>query len=244
MTTDNPEPIIRTAGYDGFLISFGETLSEPANRAAIAYRAAVECANWPGVVETTTSLVSAYLRFEATRFSHDEMRGRLEALLTQSDWYQASWPEGRKFWRVPAVYGTDLAPQLDEAAAMAGLSGKEAVDSLSQMRVRVQTIGFAPGQPYLGSLSPEWNIPRQTALTDRVPVGALTLAIRQFVLFSVSAPTGWRHVGQTALKLFQPDMDDPFMFRPGDEVVFESVSAEHLARCDDRYGGARFELIR
>ena len=34
-------PIIRTAGIDGMLVSFGDRLSEPANRAAIAFRAEV-----------------------------------------------------------------------------------------------------------------------------------------------------------------------------------------------------------
>ncbi len=238
-------PLIRTAGFDGFLVSFGERLSEPANRAALAFRATVERAGWSGLLDTSTSLVSAYLRFDPHWESHADMETRLRALIAERDWFAADLPQGRSLWRVPTVYGTDMAPQLQEAAEVAGMSAQEAIASISQSRVRVQTIGFAPGQPYLGELPEAWDIPRQTALTDRVPEGALTVAIRQLVLFSVSTPTGWRHVGQTAFRLFRPDTDTPFVLRPGDEVMFEQTTPEALTnmRAQGPDGGAVREDI-
>ena len=124
---------------------------------------------------------------------------------------------------------------------MAGLSEAEAVESLSGAETNVLTIGFAPGQPYLGTLPEPWDIPRQTGLTPQVPVGALVVAIRQFVLFSVGAPTGWRHVGCTAVRLRDFDAPDPFLLRPGDAVRFPSVSAEVFARLEAADGGVTVE---
>jgi KipI family sensor histidine kinase inhibitor len=142
------------------------------------------------------------------------------------------------------VFGTDLAPQLEEAAQVAGLLPEQAVASLSSARVRVQTIGFAPGQPYLGSLPKVWDIPRQQTLTPQVPIGALVVAIRQLVLFSVTTPTGWRHVGQTAFRLFRPDSSTPFVLRPGDEAQFVPVSAEEYSNLrQDPEGGVTWEAI-
>jgi KipI family sensor histidine kinase inhibitor len=238
-------PQIRNVGVDGLLVSFGDRLGEAANRAALAFRAALDSDGPDGIEETSTSLVSAYLRFDPVATDHTALRGALKAMLDRRDWYAADLPEGRRLWRVPTVYGTDLAPQLDEAAAAAGLSRDAAIRMLSQTRVRVQTIGFAPGQPYLGELPPDWDIPRQTQLTDRVPVGALTVAIRQLTLFSVSTPTGWRHIGQTALRLFRPDSDAPFLLRPGDEVLFEPTTADRLAalKAGGPDGGATSEAL-
>ncbi|MGR3513075.1 MAG: 5-oxoprolinase subunit B family protein [Paracoccaceae bacterium] len=218
-----PWPQVCTVGVDGFLVRFGDQLSEAANRAALAFRAALEEAALPGVAETSTSLASTYLRFDVLTHDHAEVEIHLDRLLTDRDWFAATLPQGRRLWRIPTVYGTDLAPQLDEAAACAGLTRNEAIRTLSETRVRIQTIGFAPGQPYLGALPECWDIPRQTALTPHVPVGALTVALRQFVLFSVAAPTGWRHVGQTAFHAFRADSDHPFVLAPGDEVVFEAT---------------------
>lgn len=238
-------PRLRTVGVDGLLISFGDTLSEPANRAALAFRSALETAAIAGVEETSASLVSAYLRFDPVRTDHDTLRPALAEILAGRNWYEAPLPQGRRLWRIPTVYGTDLAPELGAAARAAGLSPEAAIANLGQARVRVQTIGFAPGQPYLGALDPAWNIPRRQTLTPRVPEGALVLAIRQFVLFSVSTPTGWWHVGQCAFRSFRPEAKAPFVLRPGDEVIFEPVTRAQLEalRAAGPDGGARFEAL-
>ena len=225
-----PWPKISTLGVDAILVSFGDRLSETANRAALAFRDAVERENLIGLSETSTSLVSTLLKFDPDAMPHATLIGSLQALLESRDWFDAALPQGRRLWRIPTVYGTTLAPQLEEAATAAGLSPAQAIAQISSARVRVQTIGFAPGQPYLGELPPEWNIPRQQALTEKVPVGALVVAIRQLVLFSVSTPTGWRHIGQTGFRLFRPEQENPFVLRPGDEVIFEAVDREVYER--------------
>ncbi|WP_299847992.1 carboxyltransferase domain-containing protein [uncultured Roseovarius sp.] len=238
-------PRISTLGVDGFLISFGDRLSEPANRAALAFRAALDHADWAGVEETSTSLTSAYLRFDPLAQDHAALQTRLDGLLAADDWYKAELPGGRRLWRIPTVYGTDLAPQLGEAAQAAGLTVEQAIASISETQVRVQAIGFAPGQPYLGELADCWDIPRQTTLSDNVPQGALVVAIRQLVLFSVTTPTGWRHIAQTGFRLFRPDTDTPFTLRPGDEVLFPPTTPERLAnmKADGPDGGATSEVL-
>jgi KipI family sensor histidine kinase inhibitor len=237
--------MIRTGGVDGLLVSFGDKLSEPANRAALAFRAAVEAEGWEGVEETSSTLVSCFVRFDPLHLAHDVLRSKVDTLLKRRNWFDAALPEGRRFWRIPTVYGSDLAPQLAQAAMAAGMSEAESETSLSNARVRVQALGFSPGQPYLGELPEAWDIPRQSQLTDRVPKGALVVAIRQFVLFGVSAPTGWQHVGQTAINLFQPEADEPILLRPGDEVQFIATDAASLNNMrSDPNGGATYETLK
>lgn len=238
-------PRVSPLGSDGVLVSFGDRLGEPANRAALAFRAAMDRAGIAGVAETATSLASTYLRLDPALEDRARVLAEIETLLADRDWFDAPLPENRRLWRIPCLFGTDRAPQLAEAAAAAGLTPDEAVRSIAETRVRVQTIGFAPGQPYLGELAPDWDMPRQTQLTERVPVGALCVAIRQLVLFSVSTPTGWRHIGQTAFRAFRPDAQDPFPLRPGDEVLFEPVTADDYSALEATGpdGGARSESL-
>ncbi|MFO8127508.1 carboxyltransferase domain-containing protein [Yoonia sp.] len=66
-------PAIRTIGVDGFLVSFSDHLDERANRAALAFRAALERESWPGMLECATSLVSAFLRFDLAACDHDSV---------------------------------------------------------------------------------------------------------------------------------------------------------------------------
>ena len=239
----NGQPEVLSIGVDGLIVRFATTLSEPANRAALALRAAIDAACLPGVEETATSLCSTYLRLDLSLTDHARLRAALGEILAERNWRDAPLPKGRRLWHVPAVFGTELAPQLAEAAALAGCNPEEAIAEICAAPLRVQTIGFAPGQPYLGQLPDRWNIPRQSGLTHSVPEGALVVAIRQMVLFSVSTPTGWRHVGQTALRLFRPERDDPFLLRPGDEVRFHAVDPDVLERMrrEDPEGGLRSE---
>lgn len=247
LTQSEKFPCIRTAGLDGLLISFADTMAEPSNRAALAFCDAIDTCTWEGVIETSASLASAYVRFDPLQLPHADIQARVEQVLRERDWYQAPLPAGRRLWQVPTVYGGPLAPQLGEAAAAAGLSPSEAIQRLSETRVRVLTIGFAPGQPYLGPLGPEFNIPRLKELTPIVPEGALVLAISQFVLFSGPTPTGWRHVGQTAFRCFRPDAPQSFALRPGDEMQFLSVAQDELEELrnkdTDGAGGATCQEI-
>lgn len=67
-------------------------------------------------------------------------------------------------------------------------------------------------------------------MTPQVPVGAVTVAIRQIVLLSVPSPTGWRHVGQTALRLFGPERTHPFLFRAVVRAGLETARAKDGAQ--------------
>lgn len=247
MPDADPFPQIAPVGLTGMLVRFADRLTEPANRAAIAFRAAVEAEAWAGVEETSSSLTAAYVRFDPLHLAHADLQVRLQGLLAATDWYAADAPKGRRFWRIPTVFGGEMAPQLAEAAALAGASEAEAIAVLSGARTRVLTLGFAPGQPYLGELPEAWNIPRQSTITPQVPAGALVVAVRQFVLFANASPTGWRHVGQTGFRLFRPDAADPFALRAGDEVQFYGVSPaeyEAILRADPSgNGGAVVEPI-
>lgn len=237
-------PQIRTVGLSGLLVTFAAAMSEPANRAALALRAAIDAQDWPEVSETSTSLVSTFLAIDLATTPVEAMTERLQDLIDGTDWTAAPLPAGRTLWHVPTLYGTDLAPQLEEAADVAGVDPQAAIDELSTSRVRVLTIGFAPGQPYMGELSETWNIPRQTGLTKSVPPGSLVIAIRQLITFTNAAPTGWRHIGQTAFKNFDTSAERPFALSPGDELVFPAIDRSALERLQAQgVSGAEREML-
>ncbi|MCB2137209.1 MAG: carboxyltransferase domain-containing protein [Rhodobacteraceae bacterium] len=240
-------PMISTMGMSGLLVTFGHELSEAANRAALAFRAAIERADLQGIEETAASLTSVFLRFDPLHFTHEAILQQARAVLEDRNWYDAELPDGRRRWIVPAAFGGDAAPKLAEAAALAGRSPEDAVAELTERPLRVLTIGFAPGLPYMGFLPDRWNIPRQTTLTDQVPASAVVVAVRQLIIFSTPTPTGWRHIGQTCFRGFRPEDDDPFVLRSGDEVLLEPISTETLARLKSdnaTNGGARWEPIK
>ncbi|MBY5933716.1 allophanate hydrolase subunit 1 [Tateyamaria omphalii] len=248
MTSDTAyTPRIRSVGLDGVLVTFGDTATDASNRAAIAFRSAVDAQGWDIIAESSSTLVSAFFRIDLAEHRFDDISHRLHDVLATQDWNAATLPAGRTLWTIPATFGGDRAPQLAEAAEAAGLSEADALRDLTSTRLRVLTLGFAPGQPYLGTLDKTWNIPRQKELTPNVPAGALVAAVRQICLFAKDTPTGWRHVGQSAFKCFRPRGDTPFPLAPGDEVQFADISAKELAQIEakvnDGSGGALQEVL-
>lgn len=225
---------------------FADQLSEPANRAALAFRANLESSGMPGIVESASSLASVLVRFRPDVIAREALEGEIRSRLAEQDWLEASLPEGRRLWRLPVAFGDSHGPDLEEAAAAAGLAPEAAVEDICAARLRVLALGFSPGQPYLGFLPEHWDIPRRGDVTHEVPRGAVVVAVRQVIPFANAAPTGWRQVGRTAFRCNDPELDPSIPLRPGDEMEFLPVEARAIHRLLDHaapHGGAeRFEI--
>ena len=243
MTDTAPE--ILPLGVDAVLVRFANRLSKQANSAALAFRGAIESDRPAEVTETATSLTSVLVRFDPHQSDRARIEDTLSTLLATQDWHTAPLPEGRKLWRIPAVFGSDHGPQLEEVADAVGRTPDNAIADLAATELRVMAIGFAPGQPYLGFLGEHWNIPRQTEVNPQVPQGAVVVAVRQVIPFANAAPTGWWHIGQTAFRCYSRDGTPPIPLNAGDSVRFDPVSAADFARFQDAapLGGATSEAL-
>lgn len=242
--TTAPFPRLTPLGLDGLLVTFADRLDEAANRAALAFRSAVDGQAWEGVIETATSLASSFVAFDPNRLDRQTLESRLRDLLSTRDWFAADLPEGRRRLTIPVSFEGDHAPQLDEAAELAGLTRSQAIDEICSRPVRALALGYAPGQAYLGELDAHWNIDRQRDLTPRVETGALVTAVRQLIVFATATPTGWRQIGMTRFHGFRPDdPDHPIVLAPGDEVRFTPVSAAELDALRPPDGGVTVEDI-
>ncbi|MEJ6405001.1 5-oxoprolinase subunit B family protein [Yoonia sp. 2307UL14-13] len=227
-------------GVDGVLVRFARVLNDEANVKALAFRDAVRSAGLKGVIEVATSLTSVRVAFDPDVTDRVTVTAALREVVPQID-VAAAKPRGRH-WTIPVSFAPEHAPQLTEAAALAGLTADQAIDQITAAELRVIAIGFAPGQAYMGMLPAQWELPRQDSLTESLPRGALITAVRQLIIWAADAPTGWRHIGQTAFEVYRPDAAKPFAFAPGDTVTFEIASGDEIdaLRAEgDPDGGAR-----
>ncbi len=131
-------------------------------------------------------------------------------------------PAGRTV-EIPVVYGGGSGPDLEAVAALTSHTVDEVIALHSGADYLVYFLGFSPGFPYLGGMPASLATPRLESPRKSVPAGSVAIGGQQTGVYPMASPGGWRIVGRTALKLFDPSAADPVLLRMGDHVKFIPV---------------------
>ena len=118
------------------------------------------------------------------------------------------------------IYG---GPDLAFVARLHGLSEREVVRLHSRPTYRVYQIGFTPGFPYLGGLPRALATPRLETPRARVAAGSVGIGGGQTGVYTVDGPGGWRIIGRTDLRLFDPAREEPALLHAGMSVKFHET---------------------
>jgi KipI family sensor histidine kinase inhibitor len=123
---------------------------------------------------------------------------------------------------IPVRYdGADLA----DVAALTGLSVGEVIARHEAAEYEVGWLGFAPGFGYLTGLHEDLaSVPRLDTPRTAVPAGSVAIAGGLAAAYPASSPGGWRLLGRTSLRMWDPDRDPPALLAPGMRVRFRAVA--------------------
>ncbi|MCF1742560.1 5-oxoprolinase subunit B family protein [Paradevosia shaoguanensis] len=212
-----PLPMLMPLGDRAFLVRFGTSLSEAANRAAIAFALRLDLRTPEGVEEIDPNLVSVLVRYDPARVVPGKLAGELRLLLSGTDDAQSSPPRQH---RIEVHFGGEDGPDLDSVAQVLNLTPAEFVAAHNASVLRVLTTGFAPGFVYCGFHPEALHLPRRTEIHTRVPPGSVLFAAGQTAITATPIPTGWHVIGRTDFANFVPDRDPPTRLREGDEISF------------------------
>jgi KipI family sensor histidine kinase inhibitor len=214
-------PILLPSGDSALVLQIGETVDAEANARIISLNAELEARAIPGVEEIVPTYRSLLLRYDP-----EIVRGaELERVLLDAFAHNATTGSAGRLWTVPCLYGGEVGQDLDELAAMKNLTPQEVVTLHSGAEYRIYMIGFAPGFAYLGGLPDILHTPRLLKPRQNIPAGAIGIGGQQGNINSVASPSGWRFLGWTPLRTFDPARAEPFLFRAGDRVRFRAIGA-------------------
>jgi KipI family sensor histidine kinase inhibitor len=121
---------------------------------------------------------------------------------------------------VPVRYGGEYGIDLQFVADYHQLPVEDVVRIHSNQTYTVFMMGFTPGFPYMGKLDDAIVTPRLEIPRTHVSAGTVAIAGSQTGIYPIDSPGGWRLIGHTSLRLFDPAAESPFLFSPGDEVRF------------------------
>jgi inhibitor of KinA len=220
------EPRFLTGGDKAIFVEFGDAIDPKLNRRVRHLKLSIEKAGIPGITETVPTYRSLLVYFEPLQINASKLRATLYSLVQSLVESEIPKP---KLIEIPTVYGGEYGPDLEFVATRNGLSTSEVVQIHTGTPYLIYMIGFIPGFPYLGGMSPRIATPRLETPRMKIPAGSVGIAGSQTGIYPAESPGGWRLIGRTPLQLFDPRREPPALFQAGDYLNFISVTPEEFA---------------
>jgi KipI family sensor histidine kinase inhibitor len=173
-----------------------------------------------GVTNVHPAYASILIDFDPRRIGRFDLERAAAEFFAQAA--AAPLPEPRMV-EIPVAYGGEYGPDLEAVAALTGHTPDEVVAIHSSAEYLVYFLGFSPGFPYLGGMPEPIAAPRLEAPRRRVPAGSVAIGGRQTGVYPMASPGGWRIIGRTPLRLFEPAADPPVLLQMGDRVRFVPI---------------------
>ncbi|WP_422074797.1 5-oxoprolinase subunit PxpB [Tranquillimonas rosea] len=219
-------PAFLPCGEQALSVELGDSIDPETNATVIALSRDLADAPVEGVVETVPTYRSLLVRYDP-----GTIRGAaLEEVLTERVSSLNRQQGAARLWRIPVAYGGEAGCDLDDLAAQKEIDTEELILLHSEAAYRVYMIGFAPGFAYLGGLPEILHTPRLAQPRQNIAAGAIGIGGQQASINSVAGPSGWRFIGQTPVRTFDPAREVPFLLAAGDEVRFERIAADEAER--------------
>ncbi|WP_419162948.1 5-oxoprolinase subunit B family protein [Candidatus Palauibacter sp.] len=133
---------------------------------------------------------------------------------------------------LPVCYDGELAPDLEDVAAIAGLTPDDVARVHSGTTYMVLATGFAPGFAYLGDLDARIAAPRLASPRASVPRGSVGIADRRTGVYPADGPGGWCLVGRVPSPFFEDAAERIARFTAGGSAEFRRIGRkDYEAEC-------------
>jgi inhibitor of KinA len=211
------KPKIVPLGDSSLLVQLGDEIDLAVNQKVHALAELVNISSLEGIIETVPAYSTLLVHYDSLVLSFTQVKNHVLAKLSQLNETMSRKPSQIE---VPVRYGSEYGPDLEFVASHCNLRSEEVIRIHSERIYTVFMMGFTPGYPYMGKLNDAIITPRMETPRTRVPAGAVAIAGSQTGIYPIDSPGGWRLIGHTSLKLFDPVSASPFLFSPGDQVRF------------------------
>jgi len=206
---------IRPASDRSLLISFGDEISLAIHRQVVRLTHALQGTR--GILNLHPAFTTLLIDFDPRLADHES----IEALIHErTDHPAPESPADRRIVEIPVRFGSEFGPDLDDVAAHASLAPSQVIERFCAAEYEVYFVGFSTCFPYLGGLPNELATPRLRAPRKHVPAGSVGIAGAQAGVYPLASPGGWRLIGRTSLRLFDPSSAPPPLLRMSDRVIF------------------------
>jgi inhibitor of KinA len=208
------------ASDSSLLAVLGDAMSLDNHQRVMSLFLALRRLNDPRIRNLHPAYASILIDFDPLRLSHEDAESLVESLVGEG------LPQSEREVNVatiPVCYDVEFGPDLHEVANHAKIPALEVIRLHSSATYRVEFLGFTPGFAYLGGLPAALHTSRLASPRKHVAAGTVAIAGSQAGVYPVDSPGGWRLIGRTPVRLFDPNAARPTRVEPGDLVKFSAI---------------------
>ena len=207
---------IDPAGDQALLVRLGSSINATLLSEVLALEGSLQEMHLPGLRSTVSAYASLLCQYDPEQISAAQLKDRIRSLEGTLTLVELAGD----LVEIPTTYD---GPDLAEVAEQTGLSRPEVIERHSEPSYLVYCVGFAPGFTYCGELDERLAIPRRSSPRLNVPAGSVAIAAHQTGIYAVDSPGGWHLIGRTDTVLFNPNVNPPARFKPGDRLRFRPI---------------------
>jgi KipI family sensor histidine kinase inhibitor len=207
------------ASDSSLLVVLGNSISPELHDRVIALFRSLRARRDPRILNLHPGYTSLLVDFDPLQMGHEE----LAAMVEQPGSAPSKLESEANIVTVPVCYGEEFGPDLLDLANHAGISSEEVVRLHTSATYLVYFLGFSPGFAYMGGLLEKLHMPRLATPRARVAAGTVGIAGSQTGIYPVDSAGGWRLIGRTPWRMFDPNVDPPTRLQPGNKVRFAAI---------------------
>lgn len=227
-----------TAGDRGLVVEFGNEISEDINNRVHAFAGQIASKKIKGIIEVVPTFRSLMIYYDPARISYSKLVRALSTIqVSENDTDDSK----KKVLQIPCCYEAPFGEDLADMEQILGLSRQEIIQIHSSVNYKIYMLGFLPGFVYLGGLDPRIETPRLKTPRVKIEAGSVGIGGNQTGVYPVASPGGWRLIGNTPVKFYDPESKEPFLCQAGEYIHFVPVTYEEYRHIEQLVAAGKYQ---
>ena len=233
------EPTFSYGGDKALFVEVGDEITPEVNKGIRNLLSAIDNSDIPGVEALAPTYRSILVYYDPLTLRVEDLKQQLAELYGN---LQDADLGASKVVEIPTLYGGESGPDIDFVATHNNLTEAEVIEVHTSSDYLVYMVGFNPGFPYLGGMSEKIATPRLPTPRVRMVPGSVGIAERQTGIYPLASPGGWRVIGRSPIRMFDPGREPPSLVEAGDLVRFTSVEEAEYREIETQIEAGTFKV--